>query len=112
MPLLVHGQQVVTVHNLSAAAGAEGDALAGQTGERLRVRAEQLHTDHPHLDTHTHKHTTPATRARLYVCVRVCVCVSNFKQFLLSANELHTRTLIATFIPGTFGNVSLISRGV
>lgn len=65
VPLLVHGQQVVAVHDLPAAAGAQSDALAGQTGQRLRVRAERLHTHararastHTHACTWTHTHTT------------------------------------------------------
>lgn len=66
VPLLVHGQQVVAVHDLPAAAGAQSDALAGQAGQRLRVRAEQLHT---HLHTHTH---TPLHTLK-YVCVCACV---------------------------------------
>lgn len=67
VPLLVHGQQVVAVHNLPAAAGAQSDALAGQTGQRLWVRAEQLHKHtHTHLETHTCTH-------KKYTCVRVCL---------------------------------------
>lgn len=41
VPLFVHGQQVVAVRDLSAAAGAQGNALARHTWNRLQVNTER-----------------------------------------------------------------------
>lgn len=41
VPLFVHGQQVVAVRDLPAAAGAQRDALAGHTRHGLRVNTER-----------------------------------------------------------------------
>lgn len=76
VPLLVHGQQVVAVHDLPAAAGAQSDALAGQTGQRLRVRAERLHTHtraHARVDTYTHTHMHTPGHTRHCTLKNICV---------------------------------------